>query len=242
MIKNVDRFNELITEALAQEFSGWSFSYLDGRHSTEDVPWDYANEVRQLIPDAQSMLDMGTGGGEFLESLSPLPENTVATEGWDVNIPIAQKRLDPYGVKVYAVDDKHNLPFEDNIFDLVINRHSALIATDIYHVLKTDGILITQQVGGLNNIRLNELLDAPSPVYGDILLENTIQQLTDAGFDIIHAEESFPEERYLDIGAVVFYLSVIQWQIDDFSVEKYRQQLGNSPYAASRISCNSFNF
>jgi SAM-dependent methyltransferase len=226
MIHNEDRFNQLIDDALAQGFSGWNFSYLDGRWSTEDIPWDYEGEVRQEMPHARTMLDMGTGGGEFLESLAPLPEKTYATEGWEVNVPIAQERLKSYGVKVFAVGDKHNSPFEENTFDLVINRHDALNGEDIYHILKPDGIFITQQVGGANNIRFNEYLDAPSPEFGNVLLENTVQQLTKSGFDIIHAEESFPEERYFDIGAVVFYLSVIQWQIEDFSTQKYQQQLG----------------
>jgi len=226
MIANEDRFNHLIADALAQEFSGWSFSYLDGRHSTQDLPWDYENEVRQLIPRANSMLDIGTGGGELLASFAPLPQYTVATEGWDANVPIAQDRLKPFGVTVYAVDDHHNLPFENNTFDLIINRHAALNAPDIYRVLKPNGIFVTQQVGGRNNIRLNELLDASSPEFDYILLDSSVQQLTDEGLDIIHTHESFPEERYFDIGAVVFYLSVIQWQIEDFSLEKYRQQLG----------------
>lgn len=226
MIHNEDRFNQLIADALAQGFSGWGFSYLDGRHSTEDLPWDYEEKVHQEMPHAHTMLDMGTGGGEFLASLAPLPKKTYATEGWEVNVPIAQERLKPYGVKVYAVEDKHNLPFENNTFDLVINRHETLDGEDIHRILKPDGIFITQQVGGANNIRFNELLDAPSPEFDDVLLENSVQQLTDAGLEIIQTEESFPEERYLDIGAVVFYLSVIKWQIEDFGVQKYHQQLG----------------
>ena len=226
MIQKEDRFHQLIADALAQEFSGWSFSYLEGRHSSEDLTWDYTKEVRKLIPDAQTMLDMSTGGGEFLASLAPLPEKTYATEAWEVNVPIARENLKQYGVKVYTVEDQHNLPFEDNTFDLIINRHGSLNVPDIYRTLKPKGIFITQQVGGANNIHLNELLDAPPPVYGDERLDKRVQELTVAGFDLIQVEEAFPEERYFDIGALVFYLSVIQWQIEDFTTEKYRQQLG----------------
>jgi len=226
MITNEDRFNQLIADALAQDFSGWDFSYLDGRFSTEDLPWSYEDEVRQHLPHIHTMLDMGTGGGEFLESLAPLPKKTYATEGWSPNVPVAQERLKPYGVTVYAVDDKHNLPFEENTFDLIINRHDSFDGADIYRVLKPTGIFITQQVGGANNIRFNELLDAPSPEFDDVLLENTVQELRDAGLEIIQTFEAYPEERYFDIGAVVFHLNVIKWQIEDFSIEKYHQQLG----------------
>jgi SAM-dependent methyltransferase len=226
MIHNEDHFNQLITDALEQDFSGWDFSYLHGRRSTEDVPWDYAEEVRQEMNQASTMLDMGTGGGEFLASLTPLPEKICATEGWALNLPIAKKRLEPLGVKVYAIEDKHNLPFEANTFDLIINRHEAFRGDDVYRMLKPGGVFITQSVGGANNIRLNELLAAPPPEFRDWSLEGAVRQLQEAGLEIMRTEESFPEERYLDIGAIVFNLKVIKWQIEDFSVEKYRQQLG----------------
>lgn len=228
MIHNEDRFNQLIIDAQKQEFSGWDFSYLDGRRTIEDLPWDYAQEVRQEMKRASAMLDMGTGGGEFLATLAPFPEKTIATEAWAVNIPIARERLQPLGVKVQAIgmDDKHNLPFEDNSFDLIINRHEAFSGADVARMLKPDAIFITQQVGGMNNIRFNELLDAPLPEFYEVSLEAAVRELKEAGLEIMRMEECFPEERYLDIGAVVFQLVVIKWQIEDFSVEKYRQQLG----------------
>ncbi len=226
MIQNKERFDQLVTEALNQDFSGWDFSHLAERITYEDLPWDYAEHVRQHIKDVDSMIDMGTGGGEFLSSLVPLPSKTVATEGWAVNVPVAKKRLEPLGIEVYHVDDKHALPFDPSTFDLIINRHDAFEASDLYRVLKPNGFFITQQVGGKNSIRFNELLDAPPHVYHDFSLDGAVKELEDAGFDILLAEEYFPDERYLDIGAVVCQLSVIEWQIPDFSVERYYDKLG----------------
>lgn len=225
MIQNKERFDQLVTEALNQDFSGWDFSHLAGRVNYEDLPWDYAAHVRQHLKDADSMIDMGTGGGEFLSSLVPLPAKTVATEGWVVNVPVAEKRLNPLGIEVYHVDDKHTLPFEPSTFDLIINRHAAYAAMDVHHVLKQNGLFITQQVGGKNCIRFNELLDAPDPIYNEILLDKSVNALEAAGFEIVQAEDYFPDERYLDIGAVVCQLSVIKWQIPDFSVERYYDKL-----------------
>ena len=91
-----------------------------------------------------SLLDIGTGGGEFLSSLAPLPKIVYATEGYEPNIPIARKRLEPLGVKVYKVDSDENLPF-DNSFDLVINRHDRILKKRYIEYLK-GGIFVTQQV------------------------------------------------------------------------------------------------
>jgi len=57
------------------------------------LSWNYRNEVKFRIYGISSLLDMGTGGGEFLSSLSPLPANTCATEGYEPNIPVARNRL-----------------------------------------------------------------------------------------------------------------------------------------------------
>jgi hypothetical protein len=37
--------------------------------------------------------------------------------------------------------------------------------------------------------------------------------------------EDFPALHFFDIGAVVFYLKVITWQIADFSVDRYHTKL-----------------
>lgn len=45
---------------------------------------------------------MGTGGGEFLAGLQPLPPHTCATEGYPPNIPIAQQRLKRLGAAQFV--------------------------------------------------------------------------------------------------------------------------------------------
>jgi hypothetical protein len=47
--------------------------------------------VRACLEPRHSLLDMGTGGGELLASMAPLPD-VWATEGYPPNVPIA--RLD----------------------------------------------------------------------------------------------------------------------------------------------------
>ena len=104
-------FEALVKEALDQEFSGWDFSWMNGRYFESEPFWDYRKMVLERMINAAAMLDMGTGGGEFLASLPGLPENTVATESYPPNIPIATQRLQPMGVKVVPVEDDTSLAF-----------------------------------------------------------------------------------------------------------------------------------
>jgi len=52
-------------------FSGWDFSYISdtGRVRSSLLSWSYASLVIPHMQEATSMLDMGTGGGEFLAKL-----------------------------------------------------------------------------------------------------------------------------------------------------------------------------
>lgn len=219
-------FEYLINEVNAK-FAGWDFSYLESTRRMHEFPlsWSYYNKVKKNMIGVSSLLDMGTGGGEFLSSLSPLPSNTCATEVYEPNIPVAKERLEPLGVKVWRVDDDDLLPFHNESFELVINRHESYSAEEVKRILKPQGIFITQQAGGLNDKEINELLQVPKSEYYNWNLETASRELLEVGLTIIEQKEDFVKTRFYDIGAIVFYLKAIPWQVPDFTVEKYFEQL-----------------
>jgi SAM-dependent methyltransferase len=172
---------------------------------------------------------MGTGGGEFLASLSPHPPLTYATEGYPPNFPIAEARLRPLGIQVRPLDEEDPgiLPFDDDMFDLVINRHEYYDPAEVWRVLHPGGRFITQQVGGEDHADLNRLLAAPEPDNGYAFwtLAYARDQLAAVGFVIGLADEAFPIARFTDAGALAYYLRAIEWQIPDFDVERYFPRL-----------------
>ena len=231
-------FDYLVSE-YNRPFSGWDLSYLKGRR-VEGIghkhQWDYTATVLATMKQAHSMLDMGTGGGERLASFAaqqPLPEHTYATEGYAPNVIVSRQRLSPFGVTVYEVGDDNQLPFEDNTFDLIINRHASYDPHEVWRVLKSGCQFITQQVGDQTNLRLHELLDtkpegffyASAPQKHAWNLEYAVQGLEGVGWRILRQQEEFYSTRYYDVGAIVYYLKAIPWTIPDFSVEKYFDRL-----------------
>jgi SAM-dependent methyltransferase len=226
MIRNQALMDRLIKEAEAQEFSGWDWRYLEGRMIDAPLSWDYRQIVFERSRAVQSLLDIGTGGGEFLATLQPFPPQTFATEAYPPNIEVAKRTLEPLGVKVYGVREEDPLPFEDNSLELVINRHDGLAAGEVFRVLKPGCSYITQQVGGENNIEINAFLQEKVEfIYSYWTLEYAAQELQQSGFEIVTQQEEYPESAFLDIGALVFYLKIISWQVADFSVEKYYEKL-----------------
>jgi SAM-dependent methyltransferase len=221
-----ESFDQLVQEALTHDFQGWDFSWTHGRWHETEPSWDYRRLVEEKIPAANAMVDMGTGGGEFLASLSSRPALTYATESYPPNIPIARDRLQPLGVYVATFENDRALPLPDQKFELVINRHESYDVLELRRILKQGGLFLTQQVGALDCIQLNKFLGAPSDLMiEEWTLEDEIRPLEEAGFHILRGEEEFLDSIFADIGVVVFYLKVIEWQIPDFSLQKYRDRL-----------------
>jgi hypothetical protein len=52
-----------------------------------------------------------------------------------------------------------------------------------------------------------------------------MEELKAAGLQVVDGLEAFPPTRFYDIGALIFYLKAVPWQIEDFSVETHRVQL-----------------
>ena len=145
---------------------GWDFSHIADRSAEEtDFPWDYRQTIlRYLTPD-QKLLDMDTGGGEFLLSLGHPYENTAATEGYAPNAALCAQTLLPLGIDFRPGSVPEGLPYPAESFDLLINRHGDLNPQEFWRLLKPGGIFITQQVGAENDRELVQLLcgDIPSP-------------------------------------------------------------------------------
>jgi len=223
---NPTHFQQLIAEAEAAAFTGWDFQWLENRMIQQDPPWDYPALVRAKIPQVTSLLDMGTGGGELLKSLSPLPPDSHVTEAYHPNQSLALERLANLGVKVHPIDDDAHLPFEAERFDLVINRHESYDPQEVWRILKPNGMFITQQVSGLDNLELNQVLEnRPSLLFFNWGATTAAKELSHSNFSIEQIEQAALQTIFKDIGAVVYYLKAIPWQIEGFSFETHNKQL-----------------
>lgn len=216
-------FETLVNEAQRHPFSGWDFSYLAGRYLEEKPSWDYRSLVLERMRGVKSTLDLGTGGGEFLSSLQPLPKETFATEAYPPNIPIARGRLEPLGVKLLEVSADNDLPFEDGFFELIIDRHESFDAAEVFRILKPGGRFVTQQVGPQNNREISERFQVRSPYHWT--LQIGLAELEDAGFRIVGTKDELHNAAFSDVGALVYYLNAIPWEVPGFSVQRNGTQL-----------------
>ena len=206
---------------------GWAFSHIDGRYTEQDdLPWDYRAVIRQYLTPDMKILDIDTGGGEFLLSLNHPHGNTAAMENYPPNVALCREALLPLGIDFRPGDGNGRLPFEGRSFDMVINRHGDFNAGEIYRILKPGGLFITQQVGAENDRELVELLCGKTPLpFPEQYLKLTAEKFEQAGFIILRSEEAFRPIRFFDVGSLVWFARIIQWEFPDFSVDTHLEKL-----------------
>lgn len=227
-MKQSELFNQWLAEEQAAHIHGWDFSHIHGRYQVEDdLPWDYRRLVRHYLRPDSRILDMDTGGGEFLLSLRHPYRLTSATEAYPPNAALCRGTLTPLGIDFREADGHSPLPFPARTFDLVLNRHGNYLPDEVFRVLKPGGVFLTQQVGAENDRDLAALLLDPVPPFPfpKQYLSIAREELEASGFSIIEAQEAFRPIRFWDVGALVWFARIIEWEFPGFSVEACRERL-----------------
>jgi SAM-dependent methyltransferase len=214
----------------ARKFSGWfglaPFPDFRVRLLEPGPQWDYESLVREMACDATAVLDLGTGGGEFVADVrDSLPARVVATEEWHMNAPVAYRTLTPLGVGVVRARSPL-LPFRDEMFDLVFDRHEELSPAEVARVLRPGGRAVTQQVGPENWIELRRYFPSATEGnrsrmtdFGDIRGQYA-SGFESAGLTVTRDEAHDYKAAYGGLGEMVFMLLVTPWTIPDFDVER----------------------
>lgn len=236
--------NELIVQWEAAEkaaFSGWDFSYLDGRWVEPSPPWDYLTLARELIPASKALLDIATGGGEVLGSLEPFTGTVTAVEGYEPNFRLASERLQKFGAKVIHCDTSHELPLENGSMDLILNRHGGYKPSEVARILGKGGQYLTQQVCSPNLDDLQAVFGAV-PKWPENNLGTRQAQLEALGLKTVRAEIYEGRTRVTDVAAVVYMLKNIPWLVDDFSVRTHLEGLATLQQKLEREGVLYFGF
>lgn len=217
-----------IQEEKIAHIHGWDFSHIHGKYEEEhDLPWDYEEVVRRYLRPEMKLLDIDTGGGEFLLSLGHPCDNLAATENYPPNVELCKSKLLPLGIDFRRADGSGELPFPDQSFDMIINRHGNFNPDEIERTLKTGGIFVTEQVGAENDRELVELLlnDVPALPFPNQYLKIVRAAFEGAGISTIEAEEAFRPIKFWDVGALVWFARIIEWEFPGFQVKDCLENL-----------------
>jgi SAM-dependent methyltransferase len=233
-----DRIDRLLDEAERRPFAGWDFGWQKGRLDSLPLPWDYTASVVRHAKKSPDLLDLGTGGGEWLAELLYRPRLTIATEAWPPNVLIAKARLAPLGIAVVQVAPARDnigkphgppaqLPFADGRLHLVVDRHESFEVGEVARILAPGGWFVTQQVDVGNDDDYRALFDVAPEAFEpeDRWAAWLPAQLNDAGFDVEEQASAPLVQVIRDVGALAWGLKAIAWMVPGFSIDKYRGRL-----------------
>jgi len=124
---------------------------------------------------------------------------------------------------------------------MIINRHESYCVKEVKRILKPGGFFITQQVGGKNNeILSRRLVKDFSSQYKYNNLHYAQEELEKEAFEILYGNEYFPYLRFYDVGAIVYFAKIIEWEFPGFSVDscfdelcRLHEELKTKPYIES---------
>ena len=234
-------FARLVAEAERRPLGGWDFSWLGERMRSTALPWDFEAIVDRLASDSPDLLDLGTGGGEWLAALPHRPPRTIATEPWAPNVEVARRRLGPLGVTVVGVEPAPDnvdqaagerrgaLPFPTSSFELVVSRHESFVAAEVQRILAPGGRFVTQQAGSGRYDELHRALGLEPRPEGRRAwtLSLATSQVEEAGLTIVRSGEAETLTTFADVGALAWFLKAAPWVVPAFSLREHRGALAD---------------
>ncbi len=241
-----DDFDGLIAAAVAAPFAGWDFSWIAGRQTVAGKPWDFGAIVRRAARHVGVVVDLGTGGGEWLAALRLENAVVIATECWQPNLSVAAERLRPLGVSVVTHREAPDnvdwqatggeLPFRAGRVDLIVNRHESYSPSEIRSALAPTGAFVTQQVGDCDLLELLEDLGARSPEIG-WHLDAATDQLARNGLRVVESDEARFTMRFRDVGALAYYVRAMPWAFPGFDLARDVARLRDVHARIERDGC-----
>ncbi|HTW76403.1 MAG TPA: class I SAM-dependent methyltransferase [Thermoplasmata archaeon] len=222
-----DPFERSLEEGTALPVSGWDFSPVRGRWRDPGPTWSYRRRARVRLRRVVSALDLGTGGGELLATLAPLPRRTFATEGYPPNLAIARRRLAPLGVRVLPIGSDLRIALPDASVELVLDRHEAFDPREVRRVLAPGGAFLTQQVGADDLAEIDRAFGLPpeSPTNRLESARALADEIGAGGLEVREFREARYRTEFLDLAAVVWFLRLAPWQVPGFSIHRDRAAL-----------------
>lgn len=207
------------------ERSGWDFSRMTTER--EPVPWDYVDIVGRFLRPTDTVLDIGTGGGERLLSLADRFGSAVGVDPDPEMVAVA--RTNGAGVnhvRFLQASAESLAPLEDGAFDVVLTRHAPVYLPELDRVTRAGGLFICQGVGSRNMSNIRRAFNTGSEALYDNAHRDLLRGLADRGWRLVATGEYDVRYRVLDVPSLIFWFKAIAGANEvpaDFNVETHHE-------------------
>jgi len=168
---------------------GWDFSHL--KTTEKGQGWDFYKEVLKKVKPRDTILDIGTGGGERILKIAKKFKFVYGIDHSSSMISAANKNLRNTKLNnvKFLLMDSSKLDFADNYFDIVTDRHCDFNPSEVFRVLKNGCYFFTQQVSEGDQINIKNAFGRGQS-YGikeGTLKNKYLKQLKKLGFKKINS-------------------------------------------------------
>lgn len=188
--------------------NGWDFSNV--KSTSEGVDWDFYVEVISRCKNTDVLLDIGTGGGENLLSIS---QSLLFIIGIDLSNGMIEKakfnlrQSNVTNVRYFQMSSE-DLQFPSGFFNIITSRHAPFTSKEVFKVLKSGGYFLTQQVSEADKFNLKKAFGRGQSFNekDGALKERYIRELYEAGFSNVQSFEYDAVEYYQRPEDLIFLL------------------------------------
>ena len=200
-----------ISESVGEP-SGWDFARV--RWDRDPTPWQYDDVVRRYLARESDVLDIGTGGGEVFLGMAVHFGSGIGVDRDPGMIQVADGNRHAQGIRhvSFATMDARELRFPDNTFDVVLNRHCFVDASEISRVLTRGGVFVTQQVARRNTLNILEAFGWTPESFGEGWwqpIAGLASSFRDLGCRIEAQAEYDVSYWFRDVPSLVFWLKAV---------------------------------
>jgi len=179
---------------------GWDFSNMNVLR--QPVPWEYQDVVRRYLRSSDTVLDVGTGGGQRLRDLAGSFGHGVGIDADPEMVRLANENSAAGNLGFRVCSER--LESVPETFDVIIDRHAPFDLSAVAAHLKPGGYFITQQVGERNMACVKAALG--QPVSPPVIRQ---QAIAVSGLRPLAFMEYDVEYVVRDIESLVFWLNAL---------------------------------
>lgn len=219
-------------DKVAKKFGGYAFGKGHVEHLTEYPSGDpekiFKKKLLGLANKNKISLDAGCGDGKFAFQIAKYFLSIIGIDTSKELLKIARQKQNILQVKnvVFKLQDASKTSFSDKSFDLIFSRRGPTPFPEFQRLLKPSGYFIGINIGEKDCKEIKQIFGRGQGFgqWNTSRLEKDKQELKEAGFEIVFAQDYFYDEYYASYDDLDLFLQGVPI-FEDFDSQKDKKFL-----------------
>lgn len=219
-------------DKVAKKFGGYAFGKSHVGHLSEYPSGDperiFKKKLLGLANKNKIVLDAGSGDGKFAFKIA---KYFLSITGIDISkelLKIAKQKQNTLQVKnvIFKLQDASKTSFSDKSFDLIFSRRGPTPFSEFQRLLKLGGYFVGINIGEKDCKEIKQVFGRGQGFeqWNTSRLEKDKQELKNAGFEVVFAQDYFYDEYYASYDDLDLFLQGVPI-FEDFDSEKDKKYL-----------------